>query len=367
MSILLKKPRIEEAAEALGEDGKAAFLDIVNSSGSYEKCDLDMGPLPKGSAPFVKRVLLSHKGEEYPGAYAKTAQGVTFVEFMGPDRCRLWSVDEKARTMEKVAEPLDAEELRRVLGGTSGGGGGELPEDYAAQLQEHIGFSNGNVQIGKGVEIDGNVVAGAVGKATLPVVEDGQTLMTLDCWLFEGLDISSGSPKPLYFAFAYGSGIPGFYGLYVGAVYTEPEHLAENLEEAIGKGYISLSNVSQIMDEYAVKELLGDYSKARYVHCLTISGDGWEVCLTAPSSKNLVIDSYQDLEAVFGGDRIGLTGAINGITQKADSRPVYIDLHGGSVTTDFIRIYDGNEFSSLPLASIPGGVKAYTDDVYIPN
>lgn len=106
-----------------------------------------------------------------------------------------------------------------------------------------------------------------------------------------------------------------------------------------------------------------NYSKARYQHTVTISGEGFEFCFTAPSSKNMVIDSYQDLGVVFGGERIGLTGYSHALSAK----PVLIDLHGGSVNNDFIRVFEenGNTFANHTLSSL--GAITFADDVYIPN
>lgn len=367
MSILLKKPAVESVVEALGDEAKASLLSIIDASGSYASYDLEKGPLPKAGSPYVERAMLAYGGKQYAGAYLRAGGSSYMLEFAGTDKCALYAVDEAKRAMRKVNEPLGADELRRVLSGAGGGGGSGLPEDYAQQLQEHIGFSDGNVQIGKGVEIDGNVSAGFTCKATLPVVQDGVVLTTVDCWVNEGFTVdANGKPIPVYFALSW-AGFGGRQELFFGIVYKEDGVKAESVDEIIGgKGYIDANTLLPLAFDEDVEIGLNNCSKAKYAHCLTIACQGSEMCFTAMSSNNLVIDSYQDLETVFGGDRIALSGAVNGITQKADSKPVYIDLHGGTVAKDFIRVYDGSAFSNVTLASLPGSV-TFTDDVYIPN
>lgn len=126
MSILMKKPRIEEIADALG-DAKKTLLSVLDGPGEYARFDLEKGPLPVGGAPLVRRSILSYKGREYPGVYLRTTLGSHFIEVSGKEECATYEVDEANRSLRKVDEPLTAEELRRVLGGSSVGGS-ELPE-----------------------------------------------------------------------------------------------------------------------------------------------------------------------------------------------------------------------------------------------
>ena len=107
---------------------------------------------------------------------------------------------------------------------------------------------------------------------------------------------------------------------------------------------------------------LATASQAKYQHTVILSGGGFEFCFTAPSSKNMVVDSYQDLGVVFGGERIGLIGYSSSLSAK----PVFIDLHGGSESNDFIRVVEenGNTFANHTLSSL--GAITFSDDVY-PN
>lgn len=384
MSILMKKPRIEEIADALG-DAKKTLLSVLDGPGEYARFDLEKGPLPVGGAPLVRRSILSYKGREYPGVYLRTSLGSHFIEVSGKEECATYEVDEANRSLRKVDEPLSAEELRRVLGGGSGGGSG-LPEDYAQQLQEHIGFSNGNVQIGNGVEIDGNILSGFIGKATLPVKAGEDTVASLDCWIGEGLEDRSGYAPKFYFAV-----FVTLEGGTIGILAPEPMaccmpictrfasqadyDVCHTMDEVLDGGFIPyeliaaiafspINVVSDLQEAVSgLRESLGNCSTARYQHTVTISGDGFEFCFTAPSSKNMVIDSYQDLQTVFRRERIGLTGYSHALSAK----PVLIDLHGGSVSADFIRVFEenGNTFANHTLSSL--GAITFSDDVYIPN
>lgn len=91
-----------------------------------------------------------------------------------------------------------------------------------------------------------------------------------------------------------------------------------------------------------------DYNKAGSVnfskifrHTVTITCTGstsvntYRISFTDYSDSNLKIDSYQDLRQVFGGKRMGCSGV--GISNTGtDLLPMYIDLHGGTVSTNYI-------------------------------
>lgn len=136
-------------------DAKKTLLSVLDGPGEYARYDLEKGPLPVGGAPLVRRSILSYKGREYPGVYLRTSLGSHFIEVSGKEECATYEVDEADRSLKKVDEPLTAEELRRVLGGASGG----LPDDYADQLKQHIGFDGDKTQIGGDLEVDGNTIS----------------------------------------------------------------------------------------------------------------------------------------------------------------------------------------------------------------
>ncbi len=327
MSILMKKPRIEEIADALG-DAKKTLLGVLDGPGEYARFDLEKGPLPVGGAPLVRRSILSYKGREYPGVYLRTTLGSHFIEVSGKEECATYEVDEANRSLKKVDEPLSAEELRRVLGGGSGGGSG-LPDDYAQQLQEHIGFDGTATQIGADLAVNGN---------TLHLAGD---LVRIKSYIQNSYLHFRVELKDRNFADDYKMGL-------------------ELLLNDVGNWSCYAGGYKRILTE---SEAENRYSKSRYQHTVTISGEGFEFCFTAKSSKNVVIDSYQDLGIVFGGQRIGLTGYSAALSAK----PVLIDLHGGSESNDFIRVFEenGNTFANHTLSSL--GAITFTDDVCIPN
>lgn len=407
MSILMKKPRIEEIADALG-DAKKTLLSVLDGPGEYARFDLEKGPLPVGGAPLVRRSILSYKGREYPGVYLRTSLGSHFIEVSGKEECATYEVDEANRSLRKVDEPLSAEELRRVLGGSSGGGSG-LPDDYAASLQSLIQFSGTKTEVGGDLEVDGNATfAGKncfVWHGTVTDEIEGMSISsTVSGLFFHGTVLSvegQTSEDPGIFALiAVNDDGLNFY-------FEKPLHYDPSTKEArpatveeILSGnwspYLSLDGGIKVLTDrsdgrlstLSVNKLMGSENepvidwmfkvegenislgeiaraakKVKYQHTVTISGEGFEFCFTAPSSKNIVIDSYEDLGVVFGGKRIGLTGYSHALSAK----PVLIDLHGGSVSNDFIRTFDenGNTFANHTLSSL--GSITFADDVYIPN
>ena len=408
MSILMKKPRIEEIADALG-DAKKTLLSVLDGPGEYARFDLEKGPLPVGGAPLVRRSILSYKGREYPGVYLRTTLGSHFIEVSGKEECATYEVDEAHRSLRKVDEPLSAEELRRVLGGASGGGSG-LPEDYAQQLQSTIQFAGTKTEVGGDLEVGGNATCS--GKSSFiwhgttteeiegmtitsnvsglffqgPIVTmDGQTMgdpgilaLTaiksdngIDCYLINPLhyDPSTQETRPATVEEIL-SGNWSFY-LSVDGGTTLLRDRSDARLTTLSANKLMGSENDPVIDwifkvegeNISLGEIARAAKKIKYQHAVTISGEGFEFCFTAPSSKNIVIDSYEDLGIVFGGERIGLTGYSHALSAK----PVLIDLHGGSVINDFIRVFEenGNTFANHTLSSL--GTITFADDVYIPN
>lgn len=409
MSILMKKPRIEEIADALG-DAKKTLLSVLDGPGEYARFDLEKGPLPVGGAPLVRRSILSYKGREYPGVYLRTTLGSHFIEVSGKDECATYEVDEADRSLRKVDEPLSAEELRRVLGGGSGGGSG-LPDDYAQQLQSTIQFAGNKTEVGGDFEVDGKayfcgknalIYHGTVSTTTAQstvtaLMMNGPTItiqgepedysgagmvvlasMGNDFMPFLGIPLkvdSNGTKSPATLEDVYNDNWDPYTSI---ASCKQPvmlgdggtaaiDHIFTNSIVATGgtipsidKSFVINGTASTLGD---VEAKAAGASQTKYQHTVTISGDGFEFCFTAPSSKNMWINSYQDLVAVFGGERIGLTGYSHALSAK----PEYIDLHGGSETNDFIRVFEenGNTFANHTLSSL--GAITFADDVCVPK
>lgn len=407
MSILMKKPRIEEIADALG-DAKKTLLSVLDGPGEYARFDLEKGPLPVGGAPLVRRSILSYKGREYPGVYLRTTLGSHFIEVSGKEECAAYEVDEANRSLRKVDEPLTAEELRRVLGG--GSGGGSEPEGYSVDGSGNVTIAgalkannNGDVEVFKNLKVDGMATFGG-GKNTIyqkTKIEnfDGTEISsTMGFLLLSGVGQSTGGqtvsngPACLFLLNEEGAadgatakiGVPrnasgeiitsiasddfspyATFGLARRFVIAnEDDQLQENViyvDNLTSKSAVPAIDSKFCLSDNPTVSLakLATASQAKYQHTVTISGEGFEFCFTAPSSKNLVVDSYQDLKAVFGGERIGLTGYSSALSAK----PVLIDLHGGSESNDFIRVFEenGNTFANHTLSSL--GAITFSDDV----
>lgn len=135
----------------------------------------------------------------------------------------------------------------------------------------------------------------------------------------------------------------------------------QNLTAKLQQGSYIDNSVIVGSDGYgnSIGSILDLKSDGKYQHTVTLHGDGFEFCFTAMSQKNMQVTSYLDLRTVFGGRRIALTG----FSAALSARPVYIDLNGKTVETDFIRVYNeaGGGFSNKTLSSI--GTIIYEDDV----
>lgn len=240
---------------------------------------------------------------------------------------------------------------------------------------------NGDVQVGKSLEVDGNILSGFIGKATIPIKQGDALIGTVDCWVGEGLDTSEGAAVPLYFAVSYmlnghenrRPAISPIFSRYAGIADYDVCH---TMDEVLRDGFVPYEFVAgygglmtqedsnDISTEIGIivdktTKIEGAMSTAKHQHTVTLSGDGFEFCFTAMSSKNTAIFSYQGLVSVFGGERIGLTGYSAALSAK----PVLINLQGGSESTDFIRVYEeaSGGFSNKTLASI--GAIRYDDYV----
>lgn len=407
MSILMKKPRIEEIADALG-DAKKTLLSVLDGPGEYARFDLEKGPLPVGGAPLVRRSILSYKGREYPGVYLRTTLGSHFIEVSGKEECATYEIDEANRSLRKVDEPLSAEELRRVLGGVSGGGSG-LPDDYSQQLQSLIQFAGTKTDVGGDLEVDGNATfAGKncfVWHGTVTDTIEGMSIAsTVSGLFFHGTVLSvegqtMGDPGIFALIAVNDDGLNFYFEKPLHYDPSTKETRPATVEEILSGNwspYLSMDGGIKVLTDRSDGRLttlrvnklegseneptiswifkvenenisLGEIARAakkvKYQHTITISGEGFEFCFTAPSSNNMVVDSYQDLGVVFGGKRIGLTGYSAALSAK----PVFIDLHGGSESNDFIRVFEenGNTFANHTLSSL--GAITFADDVYIPN
>lgn len=107
-----------------------------------------------------------------------------------------------------------------------------------------------------------------------------------------------------------------------------------------------------------------------FQHTVTIAGEqtaednySGYLTFTANSTKNTPIDSYQDLHELFGGCNVSVSGLTNA---NPNAPAVLLNLHGGTIATDFIEFVDisaGN--FTLSLSKI--GSISFADDVCLPK
>ena len=111
-------------------------------------------------------------------------------------------------------------------------------------------------------------------------------------------------------------------------------------------------------------------SMAKYQHTVTIlaysseNKSGIKIVFTGYSSKNTPIDSYQDLNEVFGGCTLAASGCV--MVGNDAKGAIGIDLHGGTIATDFIMATDGAQTNyKVMLSDLNAPV--FTDDVCVPK
>lgn len=230
----------------------------------------------------------------------------------------------------------------------------------------------------------GDIKAGIIGKATIPLQMGGQTIDKVECWVGEGLEMTETGIRPFYFALSSAIGfqgnplqIPAILPICTRFETLTDYDLCRTFEEVRSNGFVPL----ELMSLYGVATL-GDLedinneinfiknesNKYRYqhtVHMITYSDATAQlnVSFTAISSSPTPVDSYQDLHEAFRGCNLTLSGTMK---YSGELVPVYLDLHGGTISTDKIYAVDpGNAGAWRPqvLSNFPG--IAFTDDVSI--
>lgn len=216
-------------------------------------------------------------------------------------------------------------------------------------LEENVAFEeDGTMEVGKDLEVDGNgyFVGKTVSVGTIPLDDS-----VLPCGIRENpLDGSVcfvGYPGP-----DYSTGI-----------------LFDERKAYFFKQIITadLSGRELRVDPLAFE---ANVSKSKYQHTVTIlaysseNKSGIKIVFTGYSSKNTPIDSYQDLNEVFGGCTLAASGCVDvaGSTKGA----IGIDLHGGTIATDFIMATDGAQTNyKVMLSDLNAPV--FSDDVCVPK
>lgn len=292
---------------------------------------------------------------------------------------------------------------------------GGLPDGYAVDASGNITLNdalhvakNGDVEVGKNLEVDGNFTS--VGGAF--VVRDGLVPFQLGDIEITAVGpfieanvatITPGqaSPAPsLGFCFAVlDTGeptitiyTPAKFDESNNAVYTsagDPD--ASAYFAKIGWPLVTrkpeFNDDGTIKDYYLDKGLQfgssdGEHmtaadmissigSIAKYQHTVTMTASGGTIdvpcaiSFTGYSSKNLPIDSYQDLTEVFGGCTLAASGVLGSGDNQKGVR--LIDLHGGTISSDFIMANEKLGATQYPVELSLFGKLSFTDDVCVPK
>lgn len=231
-------------------------------------------------------------------------------------------------------------------------------------LEENVAFKeDGTMEVGKDLEVDGQ--AFFVGK---------------DFGVYPG-KLSDATEKRLgyytgentFWTFAADAGnMTSFYGIKRGDSGVFATTLTPNEEDA---ALSQLATNDYVADRFGFfsGEVERTFSKAKYQHTVTVTGSrpvsGGGACaitFTAYSSKSTPIDSYQDLNAAFGGCSVSASGLYS--PASGTNRGVLkIDLRGGTIATDKIYYSDPSLTKAQSIALSSFGDIGFSDDVCIPK
>lgn len=280
MSVLLRKPRIDEIADGLDSGTLKAFLEALNSNEGYEHYSLRGGNLPKGTAPFVAKCTLSIDGPaELSGVFVRYTNGsakAAMVAFADLGSCITYDIDEERLTCRKVREKLSASELRRVISERLGGGGGVSADVIRKDENGNVIVNNaleitaeGNAVVGKNLEVDGYLSVNDGGSG---IFFNETTSTEANIWVADDgalvLDVREGIEE-----FTFGTFNP-----------------------AEGSAVVRVQNLKTL---FGNQSLVGEGNIDLYEHHLKLKGSSYSLVLVKESSNNLKCDSIQDLRTLL--------------------------------------------------------------------
>ena len=116
MSVLNKKPFIQTLIESLSDDEKKSLLSVINGSGTTPKYSLVLRDLSVSTS--IERCLLETKTHLYNAYKIYKSNKITFLTYGQGQEMGIYQVNYPYYERElkgKINEPLDINELRRIL------------------------------------------------------------------------------------------------------------------------------------------------------------------------------------------------------------------------------------------------------------
>lgn len=302
----------------------------------------------------------------------------------------------------------------------------KLPEGYAVDDAGNVTIAgtlkannNGDVQVGKKLEVDGNATFSGkncfVWHGTITETLEGMTVKSnVSGLFFQGPTTTMNGEaiyEPAIFALIATKSADGFNCYLINPVHYDQateEMRSATVEEILSGNWsfllsvndgkllinnnsdatlntldvnrLAASGASPAIDEFfevtnkniTLGEIADEAKKvdwksdAKYQHTVHITAlsdadKQLNVSFTAMSSKNTPINSYQALHDVFGGRNLTLSGLIK---YWAVCVPIYLDLHGGTISTDKVYLVDASSAGAYqqPALSVFPNI-TFTDDV----
>lgn len=276
-------------------------------------------------------------------------------------------------------------------------GGATLPQGYEVDNTGKViinkaltAVSEGDVEIKKNLIVDGKAKINnkdAITDTTGKILFPDTTLVTLltstnvSNYKYKyGIFYIKGNTRKT-FIIGYISGVNTSYntisveGLVtydirqVGSCSSYASYDGDSITVDYNTGVVSMSsNALSIVTERELSTRVKTYYQ-HTVH-LTFGTTGTsvtDICFTAVSTKGTKITNYNTLHSVFGGRKIAVSGIGKcwSYPGGATMTPLYIDLHGGTMSTDKIMGTDSANALGDPLSTFVTneGAIVITDDV----